>query len=130
MHYKEGRGFPDRPLGTLCVTDTDSGIGQCIGIGFAGLGIGFGFVFGFGICFGFGISINIQIEIVIDIHINIDIHIHNISPPPPSILGSRGALLRVNRDILQNATKQRKTSLCWLLKMYLAFDHRPFFQNF
>ena len=40
------------------------------------------------------------------------------STPPPPILGSCGALLRVNRDILQNATKQRKTSLCWLLKMY------------
>ena len=37
---------------------------------------------------------------------------------PPYILGSRGALLRVNCDILQNATKQRKTSICWPLKMY------------
>ena len=41
-----------------------------------------------------------------------------LNPPPPSNLGSRGALLRVNRDILQNATKQRKTLFCWPLKMY------------
>ena len=50
--------------------------------------------------------------------------------PPSSILGIRRAILRVNRNILQNATKQRKTSFCWLLKMYKAFKHRPFFQNF
>ena len=44
-------------------------------------------------------------------------HCPNWLNPPPSILGSRGALLRVNRDILQNATKQRKLSYCWPLKL-------------
>ena len=42
--------------------------------------------------------------------------------PPPSILGSHEALLRLNCDILQNETKERKTSFCWLLKMYYAFE--------
>ena len=42
---------------------------------------------------------------------------------PPSILGSRGPLLRVNRDILQDATKQCKAKFCWLLKMNKAVEH-------
>ena len=52
------------------------------------------------------------------------------TPPPPSNLGSRGALLRVNRDIFQNATKQRKIPWWWPLEIYHAIEHWTFFQPF
>ena len=51
-------------------------------------------------------------------------------PHPPSILGCCGALLRVNRNILQNMTKQRKLSYCWPLKLNEAFDHCSSLQHF
>ena len=45
---------------------------------------------------------------------------------PLSIFGGCGALLRVNRDIFQNVTKQRKFSFCLALKKCLTSDHTFF----